>query len=420
MRAAEYIDSLRGLGPENLAGYLQATLFTYAPAQWIEVIIELIDRFERCGEADELERARYQAYLEKSLGCFPDEIDGRSEALKATLRSQLTRLLGFNRYAQRFMPVKKLILIDGGDPREAFRVVCRTLHSGSNLDEPTYNVLLAHFAHLAYKQVDDVIAFFEQMCSIYSGSVGIAQIVTRLESDLKMRRLKDLWGGSLRRQYMRELVYSGVIDTRDSILLVGPTGTSKSFIAEIIAANSQYPKLLTANCADHSHVAQQIAAAVAEAEDAAVTLLLDEVYALPLTIQELCLGEFGRTEVELRLLATSSRTVEYLEQTLKQDFWYRITDWFFRLKALSECPDDLQEIVTAYARQESVDVEELVVTRLRINHKWPGNHREMRAVVKKLCGVCRQHGSDVISLAFLADHQADIPEEVRQILGSLS
>ncbi len=242
--------------------------------------------------------------------------------------------------------------------------------------------------------------------------------LAKLESELNILGLSNLRGPSIRKLYVSQLIRSEVISSKKSIILLGGSGTSKSFLAEIIAKNSNHPVCVTVNS---KNPRADLKKALLSASNEPTTAILDEVYAMPKGSQEYCLVEFGRPGIKIRLISTSSTPYDGLKKTLKPDFLNRINDWYFELKPWKDSPADIEEAILNLVEEKfRMGIDAYIVDHLKTKHDWPNNYRGIQTVTEYLCQLCKGEGKDVINIEVLMKAKAEIKDpRVYEILKPL-
>ncbi len=124
------------------------------------------------------------------------------------------------------------------------------------------------------------------------------------------------------------------------------------------------------------------------------TLFLDELGELPLDVQPALLralelgevkpvGESAPRQVKVRLVAATNRDLEESVQRgrFRQDLYYRVAVVKLRVPSLSERPEDVQKLASAFAAEAgATELPPAVVAEL-VQRTWPGNVRELRNAV---------------------------------------
>lgn len=417
MNAQKIIDTLKRIPAEAQSAYIQTQLGDWKE-DVVEVLNHIVERLNFLNDEALEEYKELRRFVELIITHLPDDYSQKPEGLRRALAKPISVTIFIEDYPQKFVSIRKLISIDLRDPRPTCKLLCRAIDRGVNISEWEYEALLPHFHNMIITDVDEVIQFIEDLRQSFQNNIILENFIIKMETDLKVVGLRTVKGPSLRKQYARELVGSGVIDTKTPILIVGASGTSKTYLAQRIAQNSQYHNLALVNSAGDARQDLKVALAAASMEP--TTILLDEVYALPANLQKFCLAEFGRVGVEMRILSTSSTPVEVLQETLVPDFFYRINGWLVRLKPLAESRPDVEEAIRGLVEERHrMGIDDRVVEHLRDEHVWPDNFRGVERVMEALCRKCKSKGVDVISVEILAELKPEIDEDILKILRPL-
>ena len=269
----------------------------------------------------------------------------------------------------------------------------------------------------------------------------LEQRVRQLESQLADESPEiDLDLGRARRATGAGYRLSGRGHDRDSILIVGPSGTGKNVLArEIHRRSAQRDRpFVTVNCPSLSkelleselfgHVkgaftgaVQDTFGKVAAAEGG--TLFLDEIGEMPLEIQPKLLrllqdreyervGEARPRRANVRVIAASNRDLaaEIKTGRFRQDLFYRLNVITVALPGLHERPGDLLRLAARgldfFSRHLGKKLRSLSpeATAAFRAYAWPGNLRELRNVIER--AVILANG-EILTLA-------DLPEEFSQ------
>ncbi|HTK29385.1 MAG TPA: sigma-54 dependent transcriptional regulator [Vicinamibacterales bacterium] len=207
--------------------------------------------------------------------------------------------------------------------------------------------------------------------------------------------------------------------TGASVLITGESGTGKELVAQSIhqlSPRSQYP-FVAINCAAipetllESEIFGHEKGAFTGAADRRQgcfeladrgTLFLDEIGEMTPATQVKLLRVLqeqkfrrlgGRTEqvVDVRVIAATN--VDPLQAVqagkLREDLFYRLNVFSFRLPPLRERKEDLQLLVQAFIHefnqrnQKSIAGVDHQAMRMLEHHSWPGNVRELRNVIER-------------------------------------
>jgi Nif-specific regulatory protein len=210
-----------------------------------------------------------------------------------------------------------------------------------------------------------------------------------------------------------------VAPSKASVLLLGESGTGKTFIARIIhemSNRAKYP-FVKINCASlpenlleselfgHEKGAftgaiKAKAGRVEEAEGG--TIFLDEVGELPLSLQAKLLRflqerEFERLgstrtrKVDVRIIAATNRDLSAAakEGAFREDLYYRLNVFPIQVPALRERVEDIPSLTQYFLAKTSKEYgRRLRITPqaldLLVKYEWPGNVREMENLIERL------------------------------------
>lgn len=221
---------------------------------------------------------------------------------------------------------------------------------------------------------------------------------------------------------MRELfgLIERIAPTESTVLLTGESGTGKEMVARAIHRYSRrgdFP-LLACDCTSlaptlleselFGHVKGSFSGATAskmglfEAADQG-TLFLDDVANLSMETQGKLLrvlethrvrkvGDTAEREVDIRLIATSNRSLVEMVKTgeFRADLYYRLNVVPVSLPPLSERPGDVALLSDVFLRRFSermgVDFTGFTPEAIRLleQYSWPGNVRELRNIVERV------------------------------------
>ena len=246
---------------------------------------------------------------------------------------------------------------------------------------------------------------------------------------------------------MRDIraVIRKIADSDCPVIIQGETGSGKEMLAREV--HHQSPRsskpFLKLNCAAvpsdlmESELfgyergaftgAYQRKAGIFELADGG-TLLLDEIGDMDLRLQAKLLQvlqdqEFRRlggretVHVEVRIIAATHRNLEQamLENTFREDLFYRLNVFCFHLPPLRRRGEDILEIAKFLLQKYSVadEPERLLTPRLLAtfsDYDWPGNIRELENVVRRLL-VLRDPELIAAELASARDRRKPTPAE---------
>ena len=270
--------------------------------------------------------------------------------------------------------------------------------------------------------------------------------------------------GTVRRDALERLVGSSpsanelrqhvrrVAEYRDvPVLVQGPTGTGKELVAQAIhALTCPNEPFVSINCAAvpeqlfESELFGHEAGAFTNARAPRVglfeeagngTLFLDEIGEMPLALQAKLLrvleirqfrrvgGTRTRVFAARVLSATNRPLTSSLGGSMRPDLFFRLAGYAIRAAPLVDRIEDVPELaghfLAEFAKRHeanglSFSVEAMVALK---GHRWPGNIRELRAVVENAAIIARsgQVGREHIEAALLARRESN---DSRQGMGA--
>jgi len=225
-----------------------------------------------------------------------------------------------------------------------------------------------------------------------------------------------------------------VIDRDISVLLLGETGTGKSYCARAIhaAGNRADKPFVTVNCAAipetlieselFGHKAGAFTGATREGGMGRIlqanggTLFLDEIGDMPVALQArllnviedrevMPLGGSKAVSVDVRIMsATQHDPLEMIAKgQFREDLYYRLNGITVRLPPLRQRTDGA-ELMRRLLRHEvagagSIDIEPALIERL-LRYSWPGNVRQLRNVLRTMLAL---RSGDQLRLADLKE-----------------
>jgi two-component system, NtrC family, response regulator AlgB len=210
-----------------------------------------------------------------------------------------------------------------------------------------------------------------------------------------------------------------VAPTSANVLILGENGTGKTALARGIHERSQRQKMpfVTVNCPClqarlleselFGHVRGSFTGAVSDtlgkvAAAEGGTLFLDEIGELPLEIQPKLLrllqdrqyerlGEIKTRRANIRVIAATNRDLreEVKAGRFREDLFYRLNVITLDMPPLRRRPEDIVPLAEEFLRETSANVKARAcvldneVRRALMNHRWPGNLRELRNAVER-------------------------------------
>lgn len=230
----------------------------------------------------------------------------------------------------------------------------------------------------------------------------------------------ELWLSALRQ------LIEATLFTNSSILLMGESGTGKELMARLVHTlndNSRNKELITLDCSTivpelsgsefFGHKQGSFTGAADSREGAFAladkgTLFLDELGELPLTLQAQLLriiqehkykrvGGNKWQKTDFRLVCATNRDLqtEVAEHRFRGDLFYRIADCVIKLPPLRKRIEDIPDLIKHFVKNNYLDnscpkIDECVTNYL-CKRGYPGNVRELRQIVNR---ICHQHVGD--------------------------
>lgn len=242
--------------------------------------------------------------------------------------------------------------------------------------------------------------------------------------------------------YMQDLVERGkrLVDRGIPILILGETGTGKEYLSRALHEYSarRYGALVAVNCASIPETLAEselfgyakgafsgalpggMKGKILQADGG--TLFLDEIGDMPAILQTrllrvlserevVPLGASQAIKVDLQVICATHQDIKSLvaENRFREDLYYRIAGGVLRLPTLRERTDKKERIMQMIADEMQVphvcyDVVSPEAMQLMLRYRWPGNLRQMHAVIRYACAVMNGRCIEV----------ADLPEELMQ------
>jgi PAS domain S-box-containing protein len=261
------------------------------------------------------------------------------------------------------------------------------------------------------------------------GAVMVVKDETRqddLEKNLRQRRN---FGALIGENELMQKIYSMIEDLTDvqtTVLITGESGTGKELVAEAIhysGARADSP-LVKVNCSALSenlleselfgHVRGAFTGAVSDKEGRfqkanGGTIFLDEIGDISQRMQIRLLrvlqekvfervGDSNPVKVDVRVIAATNRDLprKVRKGEFREDLYFRLRVVELHLPPLRERPDDIPLLVQHFIEKFNTKFDRKVeavsdeVMRIFMNHRWPGNIRELEHALEHAFIVCHQ------------------------------
>ncbi|WDZ95333.1 sigma 54-interacting transcriptional regulator [Herbaspirillum sp. WKF16] len=243
-------------------------------------------------------------------------------------------------------------------------------------------------------------------------------------------------------EVMRDLVERGkrLVDRGIPILILGETGTGKEYLSRALHEYSERRRAawVAVNCASipESLAESELFGYCKGAFSGALpggmkgkvqqadggTLFLDEIGDMPFALQTrllrvlserevIPLGAMRPVPVDVQLICATHQDVKTLiaQGRFREDLYYRIAGGVLRLPALRERADRRRVIMDMIAAELALDqADEHMIAPAALQrmlaYPWPGNLRQMHAVIRYSCAVMDGGRIEV----------RDLPEELMQ------
>jgi len=247
-----------------------------------------------------------------------------------------------------------------------------------------------------------------------------------------------------------------VAKTDATVLIEGPTGTGKDFLAKVIhsASRRSAKPLVKVNCAaiPDTLLESEMFGYVKGAFTGAVqdrigrfqtadggTIFLDEIGDLPLALQAKLLrvieekiffrlGTSQTTKVDVRIISASNQHLERLvaRKRFREDLFYRLNVFRIELPSLKDRSADLPLLIGHILRRLSTskgvappEISENAM-QLLLNYTYPGNIRELENILEHALILCQE---SVLRRKHLPDYlrqRIPAPGSLREKLGTSS
>jgi PAS domain S-box-containing protein len=217
-----------------------------------------------------------------------------------------------------------------------------------------------------------------------------------------------------------------VAKTDATVLIEGPTGAGKDFLAKVIHSVSRRSAkpLVKVNCAaiPDTLLESEMFGYVRGAFTGAIqdrigrfqtadggTIFLDEIGDLPLALQAKLLrvieekvffrlGTSQTTKVDVRIISASNQRLERLvaRKRFREDLYYRLNVFRIELPSLKDRPADIPLLIGHVLRRLStskgVSLPEISenAMQLLLNYSYPGNIRELENILEHALILCQE------------------------------
>jgi DNA-binding NtrC family response regulator len=221
---------------------------------------------------------------------------------------------------------------------------------------------------------------------------------------------------NVRKALSEENKFEKLKDSRDDVLIIGPSGAGKGYLAKLLhtSSNTRAAKnFIHVNCASvtpaifesemFGHIKGSFTGAYQDKEGYCGKvkdgdLFLDEIGDLSLELQAKLLvlisdrtympvGSSETLRFNGRIIAATNKNLkkEVAEGKFREDLYYRLNNFVLNTKALHERKNDIPKLVKLFLAEENTGIifDESALEYL-MKQKWSGNIRQLKGFVKKI------------------------------------
>ncbi len=212
------------------------------------------------------------------------------------------------------------------------------------------------------------------------------------------------------------------------VLLLGDSGTGKSFAARLISQASARKKAfyevnitaLSETIIESELFGTSLGAFTGAIEKSGFferaekgTLFLDEIGDLPASIQVKLLhvietgsffkvGSTANLQSDVKLIFATNANLNKLlkKKIIREDFYFRIMQFPIKIPSLNERKEDIPLLAHSFAQEKKKFFSAGAIEKL-CNHDWSGNVRELSNCVKYACLLCSKSKIDASDIVFI-------------------
>lgn len=246
--------------------------------------------------------------------------------------------------------------------------------------------------------------------------------MARMQRELDHLRLKDHSRFIANSPAMQGVLHTigAIAPTDSSVVILGESGTGKDMVARLIHEQSERASkaFISINCAAmpdqlleselFGYEGGAFTGALAKGKiglfEAASggTIFLDEIGDMPLALQSKLLrtlenheirrvGGVKNIPVDVRIICATNVNLQQMveEKKFREDLYYRLSVFLIQLPPLCERREDIIPIAESFLKglNEKYGMQKTlapVTIETMLNHRWPGNIRELRNVMERI------------------------------------